>query len=262
MTVAIPVLSIAVATMRPMNTPERGRAFHTIFEGVHPNLVATRYTLSGSRWKRFNPAEATRHLPYVFEPEKGEMAQLGFRRGVRGWMNIAFRRGDTPASRTLQVHYDYRFIQEHGLLEDCRRLFRNVLAYTDAVYGCMTLRTANADGSWTHNQDDHTRVNGVVIPRFGLRPIRMLRLLWLNVLGHEYIDFLGRETLESLDVHARHADDRGRLWLQITERPEEMFTPEGKAKVQSLIRQTGREGAFHRNDPCGTDREYARPEFH
>lgn len=168
---------------------------------------------------------------------------------------------------------------KHGVYNDATRLFQNIVEYTQAIHGNMRL-DVRTTAKWHYVDDpDYARVypvewNGVTIEPFdhamsggGPVPHCLPRFNpWINVLGREYVELLGREKLLSLDVYNAREDEGGRVWLQITERPEQMHLPETKEHVERLMESLDAPEVFCREPRTEQERErgvmdYRRPEF-
>jgi hypothetical protein len=97
------------------------------------------------------------------------------------------------------------------------------------------------------------------LPQFGA---------WINVLGREYVELLGRDNLLALEVYEVHEDSAGRIWLQMSERPEQMHLPDVKEHVKKVIDSLNapdvfcREPRTERERLFGVDpKEYRTPNF-
>ena len=207
---------------------------------------------------------------------------------IKGDMTLAVRTARPPirgaysglvCGNGLSFTFYIEPILKYGLFGDVMRLYQNVVEYSGATYGRASLGVLSTARFHKIDDPEYSRVrpvelNGVTIQPFDKRVGGGKQLYtclprfesWLNVLGREYVELLGRDRLLALDVYSAHEDKDGRVWLQITERPEQMHLDETFDHVQKLMASLDASDIFCRRWASDEERrrsavEYRRPEF-
>ncbi len=297
---SVVALYMSVATIKRLNRQPPAELFRQLFDGVSPKLAPTHLFFHESRGGRraFSPTELD-GLDWVAlsgSPRSGSI-ELLYRGTLKGRMDLGVgyarqprlgvqtRRGthDFPARGDwITVQLDMAPLLKRELFDEAQRLFENMVNATNACHGrsCVGSRST---ATYTlldfpeYDWADPVEWNGIVVepgmlfqtegvgggpavnclPRFDP---------WINVLGREYVELLGREKLLSLDVYSKREDDAGRIWLQMTERPEQAHLPEVKKHVQRLMDSLDAQDVFCRSPRTMEEREhgivdYRRPDF-
>ncbi len=278
-----------------LSSAEHIQRFHTLFEGVSADLVPTHLFFHESRGgARPFDLEETKSLD-SWKPLGGAYIELKYKGAIKGWMNVGIGHASPPRKNVymrfprerycdfaprgdaIGVVLDLAPISKRRVFEDVLRLFRNAIGYTQARHGNLRIGVRNTSTDVLGDEPERTRPdpvewNGVRIgaedTSGGGPAINCLPRFesWLNVLGPEYVKLLGRDKLLSLDIYDRHEDSENRLWLQMTERPEQMHLPETKEYVMNLMKSFDAPDVFCRPPQTKEERrkgvtDYRRPDF-
>lgn len=241
-------LLMSATTTKRLASADYVRRFHELFRRTSKELVPTHVFVSEGRSgrRKFDVESIRSHDSW--KPFGGRDVTHLYAGYVKGKMRIGAEYAARPqkiisAKSSVEKHYD---IDPHGnfvlitlnltrimsreLFDDSMRLFNNLIRYADACHGSVGVGvcnlgdeyrpTSNIRIGWNGFQIDDKWGGGVAVhchSRFES---------WINVLGREYVELIGRDKLLALPIYRKREDDVGRLWLQVTERPEQTHLPE------------------------------------
>ena len=285
-------LFLKATTVRRLGSPEFSERAACLFEDVSPRLLPTDIVSHEGRGGRraFSREALTSHSAWA--PQSTDSIALRSRGILRGRLSITpnwghpRRWGRQPADdftpplggNEILASFDVVPLMKAGLFNDALRLFQNMVTFADACHAAAWITTESTARYIDFDnplfaQPYAIEWNGVLIDpalrtHEGGRAVHCLPRFdtWINVLGPEYVRLLGREKLMALDVCTKHEDGEGRVWLQITESPEQMYLPEVREHVRNLMGSLDAEDVFCRRP--GTEAthqeqpdEYRRPDF-
>lgn len=275
---AIVTINFCASTVKRLANPEHGRRFYTLFNGVSKELIPTHaFFFEGRGGRRAVTLEDIETLDFWNSPS-GRTFDLQIQTHLKGNITISAHYGipNAPAN-WLSVSLDLVPVMKRGLFYNVLRLFDNLIEYTQASHGRAgvsyrsTARYVLVDAPELAVPEPPTW-NGVLLVSTAGGPADLTCLphfgSWINVLGREYVELLGRDKLLSLEVYQKHEDSAGRIWLQITERPEQMHLAEVKEHVKRLVDGLGTPDVFCRKPRTDHERihgidpkEYRTPNF-
>lgn len=233
-------LGFCASGVRRLAKPENGPRFRAIFEDLPPEFTPTHaFYFEGRGGTQRLKLKDLEELPFWSAPHNGTPFDLLLRGGaLRGGIHIA--------THWINGGFNLTTLVNRGLFQDALRLFNKLVDFTDARYAYVSNGGGDIRGSSLN-----------CLPPF---------YQWIIVLGPEYVELLGRDKLLALDVYKKHEDDAGRLWLQMSEKPEQMHLPEMKEHVKRLMKSLDADDVFCRErrpgelPPIGRE-EYRRPDF-
>lgn len=287
-------LWLKATTVKRIASPEYIQCIENLFEGVSSVLLPTDIVLYEGRGGRrpFSIDDLKAHGDW--DPRSTNGIELGYRGKIRGGIGMSPHWGNPlkwghgslsgefhppPGGNTIGAHFDLSPLVREGLFDDAMRLFRNMIEFTQACHARASIVAVSTAKYIVFDNPEYSKAyavewNGVLIePRNAAQGYRdgvAVRCLpcfenWINVLGREYVEFLGRDKVMALDVYRKHEDSGGRLWLQITERPEQMYLPEVREHVKHLMDSLDAPDVFCREPRTEEERphsiHYRRPDF-
>lgn len=242
------LLYFAIETPKSLASPTKIRALGEALQELDQELIPDRYGYTDHKWKRFDPAAAEEQLRHVHADHTSVV--LRFRSPLTGYISLSASRGPRVPYNGAHIFIDYSTLGHR--LPAAIALVNTLVRVFDAAYACGTLTGGN---SRTFYLDDPKKNWGEIdgVPLAPSRPTGLSSLpgiCWLNVFGHEYIEFFGRAHLQSTPAYkAEFINGEDRFWLQTTEHPEKAITSEGMASAEQIKQHLGHPKAFYGHDP-------------
>ena len=246
MTMRVSWLRFGATTVRRLDRPENGRRFRALLEGLDPEFTPSHAIyFEGRAGRKAVTLQDIEAHGFWSSPYSVEVQLANRRNGLKGGM-VMLR--DNSGSGYITGGYDLAALYRRNLFQDAMRLFEGIVELTKA-----------SDAYLSDGGGSILGMSLQCLPQF---------YSWINVLGPEYVELLGREKLLALDIYKKHEDSAGRLWLQMAERPEQMHLLEMKEHVKQLMKSLDADDVFCPDpalppEPWSKDggRKYRTPKF-
>lgn len=152
-----------------------------------------------------------------------------------------------PVQNYIELNLEYRGVDKNNLLCSCSELFDRLVEISSPYYALFSLTTNFKNGdTYMDYRPEPVEYNGVCVHCGGSvnpeLPCLPIWFFWRTYVGPEYVRPIGQEKFLALDLHRSWPSPTGGVWLQLTERPEEMHIPEVQERVVSKIRALEKAG--------------------
>lgn len=239
-------LHIAVQTPRSLATRERVGAFCDVLRAINLDFVPYKFGTVEPIESIFDLSKAEEQIADLHRMNGGSMI-FAFKPSLDGLMHFNTARGQRVPSNGLKVQMNYATLVSR--LDDIKTFIKLMFNSLEAAYACATL--SGGSPNVVHMDDPKKNwgeIMGMEVPPWNPTGLQSLPgICWINVFGPEYVRFIGEDVLASLPAQALH--DGSGIWLQPTERPEEMLTHSGRALAAEIKNRIGKPLAFYGYDP-------------
>jgi hypothetical protein len=233
--------TFALATVRRLSSERRLAAFPELFRGLPAELVPTHWGSYEPIRTRFDLERVSDLHSALCSPTGGEV--LFARRGrPSGSMSLSGLVGPRVGENRMSFELALRSEEDAHLFDAVQRLFERAVDWADAAWAGFGLACHLRGGGWDADYVPQRKCwNGQELFEWGPAQATLAcvpHFHWITVLGREFVEHLGAARLSAVTVAERAVDARcaggGRMWIRVTERPEEMFGDLGQGRLKDL----------------------------